>query len=92
MYVYLMEDVKPLNEEVIKQHVEYLRALKRSGKLVLCGPFTDYPGGMVILMAEDILEANDFAKADPFIALGYKTFDIRTFEEANEENHYLLTE
>jgi len=92
MFVYLMEDLKPLNKEVVIDHVEHLKALKRSGKLVLCGPFTDHPGGMVVFTAGDFAEATEIAKADPFIALGYKSFALRKLEEANEENDYLLTE
>ena len=90
MYVYLMKNVKPLNEEIVKRHVEHLKELKRQGRLVLCGPFTDYPGGMVVFTAEDLAEATNIAKADPFIASGCKTYEIRTLELANEENNYLL--
>ncbi|MDT8719222.1 hypothetical protein IAI10_21450 [Clostridium sp. 19966] len=92
MYVYLMKNIKPLNDELIKSHVEHLKQLKRQGKLVLCGPFTDYPGGMVIFLAESFAEATNIAKADPFIASGCKSFEIRTLEPANEENNYLLIE
>lgn len=90
MYVYLMKNIKPLNEEIIKSHVEHLKELKSKGKLILCGPFTDYPGGMVVFLAEDLAEATNIAKADPFIASGCKSYEIRTFEEANDENNYLL--
>lgn len=92
MYVYLMKNIKPLNDELIRSHVEHLKQLKRQGKLVLCGPFTDYPGGMVIFLAESLVEATNIAKADPFIASGCKSFEIRTLEPANEENNYLLIE
>lgn len=90
MYVYLMKNVRPLNEEIIRRHVEHLRGLKKQGKLVLCGPFTDYPGGMVVFLAEDLAEATDIAMADPFIAAGYKSFEIRTMEAASDENNFLL--
>lgn len=90
--MYLMKNEKPINEELIKRHVEYLRELKRLGKLVLCGPFTDYPGGMVIFLAEDLAEATNIAESDPFIASGCKSYEIRTLEPANEENNYLLDE
>lgn len=89
-YVYLMSNQKPINADIIKSHVEYLKELKAQGKLVLCGPFTDYPGGMVIIFAESITEATKIAESDPFIASGCKTFEIRTLELANEENNYLL--
>lgn len=49
-------------------------------------------GGMVIIMAEDLIEATNIAKSDPFISSGYKTFEIRTLELANDENNYLLME
>lgn len=90
--MYLMKNEKPINKELIKSHVEYLRELKRLGKLVLCGPFTDYPGGMVIFFAEDLVEAINIAESDPFIASGCKSYEIRTLEPANEENNYLLDE
>lgn len=92
MYVYLMKNIKPLNEELIKSHVAHLKQLKSQGKLVICGPFTDYPGGMVVILAEDLVEATKIAKADPFISSGCKSFEIRTLEQANDENNYLLTE
>ncbi len=90
MYVYLMSNQKTLNEELIKNHVEHLKELKRQGKLVLCGPFEDYPGGMVVFHAGNIEEATNIAKADPFISSGCKSFELRTLEEANEDNNYLL--
>lgn len=89
-YVYLMENKLPLNDEIVKAHVEHLKRLKVEGKLLLCGPFTDYPGGMVIFTAEDDKEAADIAFSDPFIKSGYKTCELRTIELANEENDYLL--
>ena len=90
MYVYFMKNQKPLNEELIKEHVEHLKNLKSQGKLVLCGPFSDYPGGMVVYLADNLEEATDIAKSDPFISSGCKTFEVRTLEVANEENNYLL--
>lgn len=90
MYVYLMKNANSLNEEIIKSHVEHLKELKSKGKLILCGPFTDYPGGMVVFLAEDLAEAKSIAESDPFIASGCKTYEIRTLEPANDENNYLL--
>ncbi len=91
-YLYLMNNVKPINQKLIKSHVEHLKELKNQGKLVLCGPFMDYPGGMVIFLAEDLAEAMNIAKSDPFIASGCKSFEVRTLEPANDENNYLLEE
>ena len=90
IYMYLMKNEKSISNDIVKSHVEYLKELSRQGKLVLCGPFKDYPGGMVIICAEDFIEATNIAKSDPFIASGCKSFEIRTLELANEENNYLL--
>ncbi|WFA08024.1 YciI family protein [Tissierella sp. Yu-01] len=91
-YIYLMNNLKPINKELIQSHVEHLKELNNQGNLVFCGPFTDYPGGMVIFLAEDLEEATNIAKSDPFIASGCKSFEIRTIEPANAENNYLLAE
>lgn len=90
--MYLMNNEKPINKELIRNHVDYLKELKSQGKLVLCGPFTDYPGGMVIFFAEDLVEATKIAESDPFIASKCKSYEIRTLQLAHEENNYLLDE
>lgn len=90
MYIYLMDNIKPLTKEVVELHVKHLKQLKERNQLVLCGPFTDYPGGMVVIKAQDLIEATNIAMQDPFISLGYKSFGIRTLQQANEENNYLL--
>ena len=92
MYIYLMENIKPLSKELVESHVEHLKELKKQGKLVLCGPFADYPGGMVIFSAENLEEATKIAESDPFISSGAKSYTIRTLELANEDNNYLLAE
>lgn len=89
-YVYLMKNQHPLNEALVNSHVEHLKALKERGRLILCGPFHDYPGGMVVFTADDLKEATDIANSDPFISSGCKTYEIRTLELANEENNYLI--
>ena len=86
-FVYLMKNQKPLNEEVVKSHVEHLKELKSQGRLVLCGPFSDYPGGMVVFLAEDLAEATKIAEADPFIASGCKTFEMIVCLSLESDNH-----
>lgn len=89
-FVYLMQNKEKLTFEIIKQHVEHLRSLDAKGVLVLCGPFSDYPGGMVVVRAETREEAQAIAEKDPFIASGFKTYELRCLEVANAENNYLL--
>lgn len=90
LYVMLMENVRELNLEVIQNHVEHLKELDKSGQLYLCGPFTDYKGGIVIFNVSSYKEAAELAEKDPFIAQGYKNYELRTVEVAKKENDYLL--
>lgn len=90
LYVMLMGSVKPMTETVIKEHVEHLRRLDDAGRLVLCGPFLDFKGGMVIFRAENIDEARRIAASDPFVAQGYRSFEVRTLEWTKRENNYGL--
>lgn len=88
LYVQLMEKLKPLDEDVIERHTTHLKRLDEAGKLVLCGPFTDYPGGIVVMCASSYPEAEDLVRSDPFIAEGYETYSLRTLEVADASNGY----
>ncbi len=90
LYVMLMENRRNLNLEIVQKHVNHLRSLEQNGKLYLCGPFTDYAGGIEILVADSFEEAKKIAESDPFISEGYKTFELRTLEVANKDNNYLV--
>lgn len=76
-------------DTAVKQHIAYLRDLAIEGKLVLCGPFTDYNGGMVIVKAASKEEAIATAKRDPFISGNFRTYEIRTWLLSCEENSHL---
>ena len=89
-YIYLMKNIKPLCVEVVKKHVEYIKNLDNIGKLVLCGPFTDSEGGIVIIKCNDKNEAKVIADADSFIKEGYKTYELITLGIGNKENNYGL--
>lgn len=90
-FVVLLEVVPGVatGAELIAAHVRHLRELDRAGKLVLCGPFTDHPGGMLVLRAADEAEAELLARADPFVVAGARTFTVRTWMLSCEENDHL---
>ncbi len=90
LYLILLENKQPLNIGVIQGHVAHLRALDEEGRLVACGPFTDYPGGMVLIKADSIEAAHSIAQRDPFIKEGYRNYSIRTVDWANKDNNYGL--
>ena len=87
-YVYFLKDFRPLDEEAIKLHVEHLKDMDEKGSLVLCGPFSE-GGGMVAFRAQSLSEAKKVAESDPFISMGYKTYELRSLQVADKSNEYL---
>ena len=89
-YVILIYRQIDYSFNVIKKHVEHLKRLNKSDHLVLCGPFTNYDGGIVIIKTKSIEEAKIIAESDPFITEGFSTYELRTLELADNENQYLI--
>ena len=94
-YVMLIERGKTynkINKEMVLKHVEYIKKLDDSGKLVLCGPLKGFPGvaGMIIMKTKNIEEAKTICKSEPFVAEGYATYKLITLQVGNKENNYLL--
>ena len=56
--------------EIRPAHRQYLTALKERGQLVVCGPFTDDWGGLIVYEAASKEEAEAFLKGDPFAKNG----------------------
>ncbi len=90
VFVYMMANVSPLSQAIVLEHVNYLRELDAKGELILCGPFADYPGGMVVIECETREDAIIRAERDPFIASGAKSYELRTLDVANQANDYGL--
>lgn len=90
-YVYLLTKNSNIDftEELIRAHVHYLKELDQRGQLVLCGPFTDYPGGMVVIRADSYKDAKQIAENDPFISSGAESYELRTLEASCEQNNHL---
>ena len=90
-YVILLTVVpgKTLTDDLIKAHVKHLKELDDKGLLVLCGPFTDYKGGMIIIRAGSYEEAQKIAETDPFVKTGVETYELRTWELSCEENNHM---
>ncbi|MNE76735.1 YciI-like protein [compost metagenome] len=100
MYITKAEDIRyvillslasgrEMTEELIRAHVQHLKQLDREGKLVLCGPFTNYRGGMVIIKASSYEEAQKIAESDPYIIAGVETYELRIWELSCEANNHL---
>jgi len=92
VYAYLMSHSgrSKFTPTLIEAHVAHLKKLDADGRLVICGPFLDYKGGMVIIRASSADEARRLAEQDPFISSGFETYELRTLQTACKENNYLL--
>lgn len=90
-HVILLESIEGVKTTVeqIKAHIAFLRDLDRKGLLIMCGPFSNYAGGMIILNTSNFEEATQLASSDPFVKEGLKKFSVRTWEISNEENNHL---
>ena len=66
------------------------KRLDDEGKLVLCGPFEDYHGGMAVVRAGSKGEALKIVEADPFVSEGFENYEIRMLNRATRDNGYLL--
>jgi uncharacterized protein YciI len=86
----VFESVARPNRDAIERHVEYLRQLDDRGALLVCGPFRDGSGGIVCFVAETPAEADEIARRDPFVELGFKRYRLHEVERATRENGYLL--
>lgn len=92
MFILRGKTYNKMTKEVVTQHVENLKALDEEGKLAYCGVFKGYPGvaGMVILNADSREEAEALCKREPLVVLGYASYKLYDFRQANRENNFLL--
>lgn len=75
--------------DIIRGHVRHLQELDRSGQLVMCGPFCDCPGGMVIVRAGSREEAVSIAERDPYVLSGIRSYELRTWGLSHEGNRHM---
>lgn len=80
-----------LKEQLLIEHVEHLKQLKKEEKLLICGPFEGNDGALLILSTNDKAEAKSIVLSDPFIVNQYyRKFIIHRWIEANDQNNYLM--
>jgi uncharacterized protein len=72
------QKLKPL----LPAHLEYMIGLEKRGLLFASGPLSEGAGppsgaGLTILRAASAAEARALAEADPFVAQGLRTFELK---------------
>ncbi|ASA25942.1 YciI family protein [Paenibacillus donghaensis] len=75
--------------EIIRAHVKHLQELEGKGQLMLCGPFADSPGGMVIIRADSREEAVAIAERDPYVTSGIRSYEVRTWGLSHAGNKHM---
>src|SRR5215470_2653235 len=58
---------KPLTEQPLKEHGQYMLSLYKKGILKLAGPFTDNAGGAVVFEAENEDDTKAVVAVDPAV-------------------------
>lgn len=69
-----------LNQKVRPHHLTYISELYEQGKVVMAGPFQDGKGGLVMYECETEEEAAQLAAADPVVATGARTLELRAWQ------------
>ncbi len=67
---------------LLPQHLDYMIGLEKDGVLFASGPLSAAPGaaagdGLTILRAANAEQARAIAAADPFVAGGLRSFEVR---------------
>ena len=74
-YYVIITELVTSPEEAAKHrdaHYAFIESLKNQGKIFASGPFADGKGGMIILSAESLEEAERTIKEDPYIKSGVR--------------------
>lgn len=58
---------RPLYREA---HLQRLEQWAEQGKIILAGPLTDKTGSLIVVEAESLEDAQDFARNDPYMLNG----------------------
>ena len=77
-----------LTSDLIAKHAKHLRELDGDGKLILAGPFTDDPHGLLVLNCADARAARAILDVDPLVVAGVRTYRVHSWLIANADNGY----
>ena len=67
---------KPLSDQPLKDHLDYMLTLNSEGIVTMAGPFQNSSGGLVIGETKDIEEAKERVNRDPAIRQGTLSAEV----------------
>jgi uncharacterized protein len=74
-----IEDMRDDEQDVMRDHLAYLRRLLGEGTVLLAGPSLDPPFGIIVFVAESEAEAWEIVRADPSVQAGVQTPELHPF-------------
>lgn len=78
-------------QQLLNDHVAFLKNLYQTNTLIICGPFTDNTSAVLIIKTTSIENARRLILQDPFIqSQYYQNFEIHEFQAASAENNWLV--
>lgn len=72
----------PMAKQAIGTHAAYMRKLHAEGRMYAAGPTLDIDGGVILLKAADLKEAQGVMAADPAVATGLFVGEVREWRLA----------
>jgi uncharacterized protein len=68
------------------EHLAYLDEKGEEGKIFAKGRFADGAGGLVIYQADSMEEVIEYAKQDPYVVHGARSYEIHEWEMVIDPN------
>ncbi len=78
---------RPIFEQPLEQHWQYLHWLYQNGILIEGGPYTDDSGGIVLIRAGDLDEAWEVVEQDPAVASQIYTAEVHPWYQIDWANY-----
>ncbi len=78
---------KPVEEQGLAEHFQYMLDLYEQGAMKQAGPFTDDSGGALILEAVDAAAAQSLIASDPAVRANKMAFEIRPWRLVPWDRH-----
>jgi uncharacterized protein len=79
---------RDLTPDLIARHAAHLRELDEDDQLVLAGPFSDDPRGLLVLKCANAAAASAILEADPLVGAGVRTYRVHSWLIATADNGY----
>lgn len=78
-YTVPMDQIQP----VLEPHLAFVRAAYDQGRFIASGPKVPRTGGVIVMVAASLQDAQDFLATDPFVTANVATYTYTEFMPSN---------